>query len=187
MGSDPFPPPSSDAVPMIVFRAAQADPHKLMPSPMEVALGRLRNSPYPASRGDLSKGNRKKQNPADNRVSVVCVWPTGNGRGMKRKKKRRPNEEASYFCDACGEEIVIPLDLSAGKARSTSRIVRSAAARTSFMLRSTAVMCGCGPKGNRSDLHFPRITNSGPRTSCRCCHSVPPRRCALAANSSNCL
>lgn len=31
---------------MIVFRAAQADPHKLMPSPMDVARRRLRNSPY---------------------------------------------------------------------------------------------------------------------------------------------
>jgi hypothetical protein len=34
---------------------------------------------------------------------------------MKRKKKRRPQEEASYVCDACGEEIVIPLDVSAGE------------------------------------------------------------------------
>ncbi len=34
---------------------------------------------------------------------------------MKRKKqRRRPKEEATYVCDACGEEIVIPLDLSAG-------------------------------------------------------------------------
>ena len=24
-------------------------------------------------------------------------------------------EEASYFCDSCGEEIVIPIDLSAGE------------------------------------------------------------------------
>jgi Cysteine-rich CPXCG len=24
------------------------------------------------------------------------------------------NDEASYICDACGEEIVIPIDLSAG-------------------------------------------------------------------------
>lgn len=24
------------------------------------------------------------------------------------------DEEASYICDACGEEIVIPIDLSAG-------------------------------------------------------------------------
>jgi hypothetical protein len=34
---------------------------------------------------------------------------------VKRKKqRRRPREGASYVCDACGEEIVIPLDLSAG-------------------------------------------------------------------------
>ena len=24
-------------------------------------------------------------------------------------------DEASYFCDACGEEVVVPLDLSAGE------------------------------------------------------------------------
>ena len=24
------------------------------------------------------------------------------------------NEEATYVCDACGEEIVVPIDLSAG-------------------------------------------------------------------------
>jgi hypothetical protein len=37
---------------------------------------------------------------------------------MKRKKQqRRPNEEASYVCDACGEEIVVPIDVSAGSAQ----------------------------------------------------------------------
>ncbi len=25
------------------------------------------------------------------------------------------NDEASYFCDACGEEIIVPIDLSAGR------------------------------------------------------------------------
>lgn len=35
---------------------------------------------------------------------------------MKRKKqRRRRQDEARYICDACGEEVVIPLDLSAGK------------------------------------------------------------------------
>jgi hypothetical protein len=36
---------------------------------------------------------------------------------MKRKKRRRKQiaNEASYICDACGEEIVIPLDVSAGQ------------------------------------------------------------------------
>lgn len=34
---------------------------------------------------------------------------------MKKKRpRRRPADEGSYICDACGEEIVIPLDLSAG-------------------------------------------------------------------------
>ena len=36
---------------------------------------------------------------------------------MKRKKRRRPNEDASYVCDACGQEIVIPVDLSAGESQ----------------------------------------------------------------------
>jgi len=35
--------------------------------------------------------------------------------GMKRKKRRRPSENATYVCDACGEEIVVPVDLSAGE------------------------------------------------------------------------
>lgn len=36
---------------------------------------------------------------------------------MKHKKKRRARsqDEGSYVCDACGEEIVIPIDLSAGE------------------------------------------------------------------------
>ena len=36
---------------------------------------------------------------------------------MKKKRKRRPStsDEASYICDACGEEIVIPIDPSAGQ------------------------------------------------------------------------
>jgi cysteine-rich CPXCG protein len=38
------------------------------------------------------------------------------------KKKRpgrtpRPASEASYVCDACGETIVIPIDLSAGESQ----------------------------------------------------------------------
>ncbi len=27
------------------------------------------------------------------------------------------NDEASYFCDACGEEIVVPIDVSAGESQ----------------------------------------------------------------------
>lgn len=37
---------------------------------------------------------------------------------MKRKKrKRRPQDEASYVCDACGEEIIVPVDVSAGESQ----------------------------------------------------------------------
>lgn len=32
----------------------------------------------------------------------------------KRRRKRRRTEEASYVCDSCGEEIVVPIDLSQG-------------------------------------------------------------------------
>jgi hypothetical protein len=32
----------------------------------------------------------------------------------RRKKRVRATDEGAYVCPACGEEIVIPLDLSAG-------------------------------------------------------------------------
>ena len=32
----------------------------------------------------------------------------------ERKVEEEVNDEASYVCDACGEEIVIPIDPSAG-------------------------------------------------------------------------
>ena len=41
----------------------------------------------------------------------------------KKKKKRkrlraeRDRDEGSYVCDACGEEIVVPIDLSAGESQ----------------------------------------------------------------------
>jgi transcription elongation factor Elf1 len=35
-------------------------------------------------------------------------------RKKARPKRRRPRRDASYVCDSCGEEIVVPVDLSAG-------------------------------------------------------------------------
>lgn len=37
----------------------------------------------------------------------------------KRRKKKKPDTapEASYVCDACGEEIVVPIDMSAGESQ----------------------------------------------------------------------
>jgi transcription elongation factor Elf1 len=35
----------------------------------------------------------------------------------KRRKQARAEAEASYVCDACGEEIVVPVDLSAGESQ----------------------------------------------------------------------
>jgi len=33
----------------------------------------------------------------------------------KRPRRRRPaDHEATYICDSCGEEIVVPIDVSAG-------------------------------------------------------------------------
>jgi len=41
---------------------------------------------------------------------------------MKRRKRKRPRPnaapEASYICGACGEEIVVPIDLTAGSEQS---------------------------------------------------------------------
>lgn len=39
---------------------------------------------------------------------------------MKKKRRRREpraNTEATYVCDSCGEEVVIPVDLSAGESQ----------------------------------------------------------------------
>jgi hypothetical protein len=33
------------------------------------------------------------------------------------KRNKRPTDEARYVCDACGEEIVVPVDLSAGESQ----------------------------------------------------------------------
>ncbi len=35
----------------------------------------------------------------------------------KRRKDGRAEAEAAYVCDACGEEIVVPIDLSAGESQ----------------------------------------------------------------------
>lgn len=37
----------------------------------------------------------------------------------RRKKKRKPDtaQESSYICEACGEEIVVPIDVSAGESQ----------------------------------------------------------------------
>lgn len=35
----------------------------------------------------------------------------------KRRRRRRAEDEGSYRCDACGEEIVAPLDISGGQSQ----------------------------------------------------------------------
>ena len=35
-------------------------------------------------------------------------------RKLKRRQRRSPHQEACYVCDSCGEEIVVPVDISAG-------------------------------------------------------------------------
>jgi DNA-directed RNA polymerase subunit RPC12/RpoP len=42
----------------------------------------------------------------------------GGMNNSRIKSKGSSQEEASYICDACGEEIVIPLDLSEGTIQS---------------------------------------------------------------------
>ena len=34
-----------------------------------------------------------------------------------RKPSAETNDEASYVCDSCGEEIVVPIDVSAGSSQ----------------------------------------------------------------------
>lgn len=35
----------------------------------------------------------------------------------RRRKRRESTTEASYLCDVCGEEIVIPIDRTAGESQ----------------------------------------------------------------------
>lgn len=35
-------------------------------------------------------------------------------RKKRRRPARSPDAEATYVCDSCGEEIVVPVDISAG-------------------------------------------------------------------------
>ena len=52
---------------------------------------------------------------------------------MKREKKRRPSEEATCVCDACGEEIVVPVGGQAavpGKQHARQPLVSAVAARS---------------------------------------------------------
>jgi hypothetical protein len=38
---------------------------------------------------------------------------------VKRRRKRRPEvaDDSSYICESCGEEIVIPIDLTQGNSQ----------------------------------------------------------------------
>jgi hypothetical protein len=47
---------------------------------------------------------------------MICCGDTAMKR-MKRKKQRRSSEDTTYVCDACGEEIVVPVDLSVGESQ----------------------------------------------------------------------
>ena len=46
-------------------------------------------------------------------------------------------DEATYICDSCGEEIVIPIDPSAGAVSNTSKIAPFVAIPTSCRSKST--------------------------------------------------
>lgn len=40
--------------------------------------------------------------------------PKRSGKRRARKPHRSTHQEAVYVCDSCGEEIVVPVDISAG-------------------------------------------------------------------------
>jgi hypothetical protein len=69
-------------------------------------------------------------------------------------------DEASYVCDSCGEEIAVPIDLSAGASQEYVEDCPVCCPRTSYTSRlMMTVTCGCGHKGSRMlplyhDPHF---------------------------------
>ncbi len=55
----------------------------------------------------------------DHRIHNELLTVETVSRAMKRRRKtpdrsRRLREQAAYYCDWCSEQIVVPLDLSAG-------------------------------------------------------------------------
>jgi hypothetical protein len=68
--------------------------------------------------GRAQFGTKERQNQATN-CAVVRVSSTAENSGHSRTKTSFGShpaleDEGSYICDGCGEEIVVPLDLSAG-------------------------------------------------------------------------
>jgi hypothetical protein len=45
---------------------------------------------------------------------VIGDEPRRNSTAWKSSKAKTMKDDASYVCDSCGEEIVLPIDLSAG-------------------------------------------------------------------------
>ena len=43
--------------------------------------------------------------------------PGEAGRRLRPPVEKKMKDEASYTCDSCGEEIVVPIDLSAGSSQ----------------------------------------------------------------------
>ena len=43
--------------------------------------------------------------------------PAGGGDGVEERDPAPLADEAAYVCDACGEEIVVPVDVAAGAAQ----------------------------------------------------------------------
>ena len=45
---------------------------------------------------------------------LVCEFRMKKPRKIRRRKRPAADLEATYICDSCGEEIVVPVDISAG-------------------------------------------------------------------------
>lgn len=52
--------------------------------------------------------------PFDLAAKLLSAPPADPGGRLKRTDEGRASDEASYVCDACGEEIVVPADVAAG-------------------------------------------------------------------------
>jgi hypothetical protein len=57
-------------------------------------------------------------------VATRIEWPKGPPQGHNARawtnvtaREKRMQQEGTYICDACGEEIVVPIDVSAGESQ----------------------------------------------------------------------
>src|SRR5262245_39182087 len=71
----------------------------------------------PIEAADLSNIEMGDENRSDEPAPRIVFCESIDDLPMKLAQSQQAPTEASYICDSCGEEIVIPIDLSEGESQ----------------------------------------------------------------------